>query len=282
MPVTKRVSKSKAGRAGVVVQVRPVAPDHDEEIWPNARRAARPVATRILLLDAHPVVRAGVAALLSLEPDLQIVAEARSVASACACLATQSLDLIIAELGDVLRGDPHGLATLRAACGETPILILSIRDEDEDVMVAMSTGATSYVSKSAGREVLLEAVRATREQRQYLDPRLVKALIDSALRRSQPPVQAQAAPLSEEERLIVSLLARGASKRTISRRLRCTGGLAEERRIACVNRLGLSNQQMVVTFALQRGLVGGEIWNVSSPAAIAAGRQPLAANRWNA
>ena len=112
---------------------------------------------RILVVDDHFVVRAGLAGSINLEPDLTVVAEASDAAEARALLETVDVDLVLTDLR--LPGDDgvQLALDLKSSHPRVPVIVLSTYGGDEDVYRAFQAGAASYVLKTMPREILLEA-----------------------------------------------------------------------------------------------------------------------------
>ncbi len=282
--MVKTIARKPAAGSRGRSSASPQAPAHDdavEEIWPRAAVVAPlPGHCRLLLLDPHPVVRAGIAALLSQQADLQIVGHAAGNAEARRVLATETVDLIITELPEAQDGGIESLAVLRSLCPTARILVLTGQVADSPLTSALANGATSYLTKNASPELLLEAVRATHAGRQFIDPSLIRSIVDASVRRSQPPLKSGTLELSEQERQLLTLVAQGASKRRITRELNCPAQVVEERRTACMQRLGLTNLDMLVSFALHRGLISDATASHLPDAALAR-QSPVRAAGWD-
>ncbi|HEX9138967.1 MAG TPA: response regulator transcription factor, partial [Steroidobacteraceae bacterium] len=120
------------------------------------RRAAR---TRLVLIDDHLVVREGLAALLSIEPDLKVVGMAASIGEGIQVIREVEPDLVLSDL--TLPGCSGG-AAVRSLCEVFPgirILVLTVHDSLETVRAAFGAGATGYVCKDSLRDEMLYAIR---------------------------------------------------------------------------------------------------------------------------
>ena len=134
------------------------------------------MAARLLIVDDHPVVRAGLKAFLDLQGDLEVVAEAGSVAEARAAAAAAELDLVLLDLQ---LPDGNGLQLLQELTGgpgEPRVVVLTSFLDDGQVREAMRRGASGFLLKHAGPKALLDRVRAALRGELPMDPGAVRAL----------------------------------------------------------------------------------------------------------
>ncbi|WP_111768583.1 response regulator [Nakamurella deserti] len=176
----------------------------------------RPTPTRVLLVDDHPLVRAGLAALISGAPDLEVVAEAPGGESAADVAAEHRPDVVLMDLS--MPGVDGVEATRRvlAVRPATRVVVLTSFSDTARVTEALRAGAIGYLLKDSDPAQLLSAIRSAARGHAPLDPRIATALLPTA-----------AVPLSEQlsarERQVLVLLTRGLSNRQIGRDL----GIAE-------------------------------------------------------
>ncbi len=170
----------------------------------------------VLLVDDHPLVRAGLAALLSGTDDLRVVAEAPGGEAAAALAATHRPDVTLMDLS--MPGVDGVEATRRvlAACPQTRVVVLTSFSDTTRVGEALRAGAVGYLLKDSDPTDLVSAVRSAARGHAPLDPRVATALLPTA----EVPLSEQ---LSARERQVLLLLTRGLSNRQIGRDL----GIAE-------------------------------------------------------
>lgn len=167
-----------------------------------------------MLIDDHPVVRQGLSSFLTMQSDLDIVAQAGSLVEARRCLAglAEPLDLVLL---DIELPDGNGLSLigeLRDSSSATRVLILTSFLDGDYVRQAMQRGASGYLMKHAGTQMLLDGIRSALRGEMPLDPGAVKLLANSS----------QDDPLSyltRREREVLALLGEGLSNRGIAERL---------------------------------------------------------------
>jgi DNA-binding NarL/FixJ family response regulator len=164
---------------------------------------------RVALVDDHPVVRAGMRALLEGQDDLAVVGEGSDAHSAVQLVAALRPDVVLMDLN--LGAGPGGAevtASLRALPDPPHVLVLTTYDTEADITSAIDAGASGYLLKDAPPEDLFRAIRGTARGETILAPAVAARLI----RRSGPL-------LTEREVEILNHLATGSSNREIARRL---------------------------------------------------------------
>jgi two-component system, NarL family, response regulator LiaR len=134
---------------------------------------------RVLLVDDHPVVRAGLRALLEAQLDLEVVGEADAGVPAISLARKLRPDVVVTDL---LLPDVDGVAvtqSIRADCADTQVIILtSVSDEDGSVIRAVRAGAIGYVVKDADTEALVQIIRLAAEGQVHLSPRAAARLME--------------------------------------------------------------------------------------------------------
>ncbi|MEV1024712.1 response regulator transcription factor [Streptomyces sp. NPDC050264] len=203
---------------------------------------------RLLLADDHPVVRAGLRAVLDAEPDFAIVAEAATAERAVELAAAGRLDVVLMDLqfGAGLHGAE---ATARiAALDEAPrVLVLTTYDTDADILAAVEAGASGYLLKDAPPEELAAAVRTAASGRSALAPAIALRLMD----RLRAPSEA----LSRRELEVLQLVRDGLSNAEIARQLFLSQATIKSHLVHIYAKLGVDSRTSAVAQAHQRGLL---------------------------
>jgi DNA-binding NarL/FixJ family response regulator len=172
--------------------------------------------TRLLIADDHPAFRSGLRALLGTVRDLAVVGEAATGGAAVEAAATLQPDVI---LMDVNMPGLDGVEATRRIVDRAPhvaVLVLTMHDDDETVFAAIRAGARGYLLKGAQRSELLRAVRAVASGEAIFGPGVARRLV-SFFERPTPGVDAAAFPeLTDREREILDLVARGRSNAEIT------------------------------------------------------------------
>jgi DNA-binding NarL/FixJ family response regulator len=171
---------------------------------------------RVLLVDDHRLVRAGLAALLSTADDIAVVGEAGEGAEAVELAGRTSPDVVLMDLSMPGIDGVGATRMLSAAQPEVRVVVLSSFSEDSRVRQAIGAGAIGYLLKDSAPETVLAAVRSAAEGHAPLDPRIAGALL---------PGSAAAAPtnqLSDRESQVLRLAAQGLANKQIGRTLGIT------------------------------------------------------------
>ena len=208
---------------------------------------------RILLADDHAVLRAGIRVLLEMQPDLEVVGDASDGAQTLACVRRLRPDVVLMDIG---MPGMDGLAATRQVKEISPstrILILTQHENKEYVLPALKVGASGYVLKRSEGNELLNAIRTVHAGGTFLDP-TVAGVIAEEVRRGgsgQDPYET----LSDREREVLLLLARGKTQKQIGEALFISAKTVDFHRTNLLRKLGLSSRADLTRYAVQRGLL---------------------------
>jgi two-component system response regulator NreC len=210
------------------------------------------VSPRILIVDDHAVVRAGLAMLVNAEEDLEVVGEAGSAREAIFEARSTKPDVV---LMDVMMPDQSGIEVLPQLLRELPevkVLVLSMQDDPRYVREAFEAGASGYVLKEAADNELVAAIKEVAAGGRYVHPELGARLVsaETAERR-----RAEEDPLSDREREVLRLLALGHTNQEIAKELYISVRTAETHRAHIMQKLRLSSRAELVRHALSQGLL---------------------------
>ena len=224
-------------------------------IWPGWRSQRELRRCRVVLVDDHAVVRDGLAALLALEPDLEIVGCAGDVAAGLALVRHTRPDLILCDLN--LPGVSGGQAVqaLYREFPRTAILVLTAHDSLEYVRAAFIAGAIGFVCKDASRSELLRAVRRAASGRRTVCGNVWESVVSDWLEDGGPPQVATATNLDSDSSRVIRLIALGIPTRQIARELGRGVKATEKLRMVLMRRLGLKSAAGVTRFAVENRLV---------------------------
>jgi len=200
---------------------------------------------RLLLVDDHFVVRSGLAASLELEDDLAVVGESESGDDVVPLFAKLKPDVV---LMDVQLPGRSGIEATIALIKEHPsarVLIFSTFARDDEIQSALRAGALGYLQKSASRDALLAAIRATAKGKKSLPDDIAKRL---ELRQTEPEVTAR-------EREILQLITQGNANKEIAARLGISEDTVKQHVSRILDKLRVKDRAQATAEALRRGIV---------------------------
>ncbi|MGQ4440023.1 response regulator [Streptomyces violaceoruber] len=203
---------------------------------------------RLLLADDHPVVRAGLRAVLETEPGMVVVAEAATAEEGVTRAARGDVDVVLMDLqfGKGMNG-AEATAAIAARPGAPRVLIVTTYDSDADTLPAIEAGATGYLLKDAPPEDLADAVRTAAAGRTALAP----AVADRLMHRLRTP----GTTLTRRETEVLALVADGLSNQAIGRRLHLTEGTVKSHLARVYAKLDVDSRTAAVATAGSLGLI---------------------------
>ncbi|MDE2772109.1 MAG: response regulator transcription factor [Gemmatimonadota bacterium] len=211
---------------------------------------------RVLLVDDHAVVRAGLRALLEASGRAEVVGEASSGEEAVTKAQSLEPDIVVMDLAMPGMDGVQATRRITALDIETKVLVLTVHDEDEFLVPALDAGAAGFLSKSAADTDLIGALEAVVRGHSYL-PRRAAALI-ARQKAQRPGAGREPEALSDRERTVIELTARGFSAAEVGQEM-CLSRKTVEGYIArAKSKLGLGNRRDIVRFALENGLLRPE------------------------
>ncbi|MEV6246497.1 response regulator transcription factor [Streptomyces sp. NPDC051742] len=203
---------------------------------------------RLLLADDHPVVRAGLRAVLDTEPDFAVVAEAATAERAVELAAAGGVDVVLMDLqfGSGMHGS-EATAAITAAPGGPKVLVLTTYDTDADILAAVEAGASGYLLKDAPPEELAAAVRTAAAGQSALAPAVAHRLMD----RMRTPAEA----LTKRELEVLQLVGEGLSNQQISKVLFLSQATVKSHLVHVFAKLGVDSRTAAVATATARRLI---------------------------
>jgi two-component system, NarL family, response regulator NreC len=208
--------------------------------------------TRVLIVDDHAVVRAGLRMLIDAEDDMETVGEAGTVREAVFEARALNPDLVLMDV--VMPGESgiQGVPLLLHEHPELKVLVLSMQDDPRYVREAFAAGASGYVLKEAADAEVVQAIRDVAKGGRYVHPELGARLVaaEAAAER-----RADQDPLSEREREVLRLLALGYTNQEIAKQLFISVRTAETHRAHVMQKLRLASRAELVRYALANGLL---------------------------
>jgi DNA-binding NarL/FixJ family response regulator len=203
---------------------------------------------RVLIVDDHAVIRDGISAMLEPHDDLHVVGEAADGDTAVRLAADLRPDVVLMDLR--MPGTDGAAATARISALPSPphVLVLTTYDSDADIIRAMAAGAIGYLLKDTPRRELFDAIRAAARGDAVLTPSVATKLV----RQQRSP---QPEPLSNRERQVLILVARGATNRHIAETLIVSEATVKTYLTRIFTKLEVGDRTSAVTTALARQLI---------------------------
>jgi DNA-binding NarL/FixJ family response regulator len=200
---------------------------------------------RVLTVDDHVVVRAGIAAMIANEPDITVVAEAGDGAEAVERYATHKPDVTLMDLRMPTLDGVSAILAIRSTDPGAHIVALTTYDGDTDIHRALSAGACAYLVKDVLVDELVGAIRSAAAGK-----RVIPAAVASRLAEFMPRTE-----LTAREVEVLRLVAKGLQNKEIARVIGRRVGTVKVHLKNILQKLGVTHRTEAVTLALQRGII---------------------------
>jgi DNA-binding NarL/FixJ family response regulator len=212
--------------------------------------------SRVLVVDDHPLFRDGIVAALSGAPDLDVVGEAETVADAVRMVEETTPDVVLMDLNLPDGSGIDATRDLLDAHPEIRVLVMTMSSDDEAVVAAMRSGARGYVVKGAGREEVLSAVRTVAQGGAVFSPQVAARL--GSWFSSLGSIEGRTAfpQLTDREREILDLMARGLDNRRIARELTLSEKTVRNHVSNVMGKIEADSRSVAVLRARNAGLGG--------------------------
>lgn len=211
---------------------------------------------RVLLVDDHAVLRAGLVSLLEGQEDISVVGEADSAEGALELIEQNPPDIVVMDLGMPGMSAFDAIREIRSQQPDVRVIVLSMHKGNEIVTKALESGAEGYVPKSSAHTDLLRAIRTVQSGKAYLHPSATTVLV-KAMRRA-GNAQVMLSTLSDREGEVMRWTARGYSSREIGNMLSISGKTVDTYRSRLMQKLSLDHRSELVELAFQAGMLGME------------------------
>jgi len=211
---------------------------------------------RVLLVDDHAVVRAGLRMLLSADPELLIVGEAENGAAGMRMARDLAPEVV---LMDISMPDMNGIEATRRIkelCPDVAVLALTMHEDDQYFFEMLAAGASGYIPKRAAPNDLIAAIHAVRSGGVFLFPSVARLLVTDYRQRVERGGSAGAFEiLTDREREVLSLIAQGLSNQEIAEKLVISIKTVNRHRENIMAKLNLHSRVELVRYAIEKGLI---------------------------
>jgi len=204
-----------------------------------------PTRIRVLSADDHPVVRAGIAAMVANEPDIEIVAQARDGAEAVALFETHRPDVVLIDLRMPRLDGVSAIEAIRAMEPNARIVALTTYDGDADIHRALSAGASAYLLKDTLVDELVAAIRTAASGKRAIPPNVATRLAEFTPR----------SDLTGRELEVLQHVARGLGNKEIAQAIGRSAETVKAHLESIFQKVGARDRTHAVTIALQRGII---------------------------
>lgn len=208
------------------------------------------IRKRILIVDDHPFMRAGLAQLIDRQADLMVCGEAGNPAEAQRLLTAGGVDLVLTDMTMPGRSGLDFIKDLQAVHASLPILIISMHDEMIYAERALRAGARGYIMKEAGGENLLAAIRQVLDGQVYVSAHMAKLLLGSFSGRKVRESSSPFGGLTDREFEIFQLIGQGRNTREIATQLGLSSKTVDVHRGNLKAKLGLKDMTALVRHAV--------------------------------
>ena len=213
---------------------------------------------RILIVEDHGIVRAGIRSLLEGQSDIEVVGEAAGGEEAVEKTIRLQPELV---LMDIAMPGMNGIEATRRIKEELPdvaVLILTMHDDEEFFFSVLRAGASGYILKESDPQELLYAIRVVRQGQAFLSPAVTKTLLGDFVNMASDPEDEKYGLLSPREKEVLQLAAQGRTNREMAEILFLSIRTVEKHRQAFMRKLDLTKREDLTKYALRKGLIGFE------------------------
>ena len=222
---------------------------------------------RLMLVDDHDVVRAGLKSFLQTQEDFEVVAEASNGEEAIKQALAVRPDVILMDITMPTMDGMQATHQLRVLCPECFVLALTVHDDKQYFMQMLAEGASGYITKHAAADDLVAAIHTIASGNVYLQPALARWLLEDYQRLARQSGGAVNAPAGEEtamigletlslrERQVLEMVAQGLNNQQIGERLELSPKTIARHRERIMNKLNMHSRTELVKFAIRTGLV---------------------------
>lgn len=198
-----------------------------------------------MIVDDHPVVRQGLRAMLSSEPDIRVQGMAASAREAISLIEREQPDVVLMDLRMPEMEGIEAIKRLRRISPNIKILVLTNYGSDEYIVRATQAGAMGYLLKNTPQEEIVNAVRVVHSDERYVPKDIAKRLFEAIGREE----------LSPRELEVLVLVARGCTNKEVAQKLFISDKTVRNHVTSCLLKLQAKDRTEAVTRAIQRGLI---------------------------
>ncbi len=210
---------------------------------------------KLLLVDDHDIVRAGLRMMFMAEPDFEIVGEASNALQAIDAVAELNPDVVLMDVSMPGMSGIEATRRIKAANPDVAVLALTMYEDEQYFFEMLNAGASGYVPKRAAPDDLISAIGVVSQGDVFIYPSLAKLLVKDFLQRTEAASSAQADVLTPREREVLTYIAEGFSNREIAKELVISIKTVDRHRENIMRKLNLHSRVELVKYAIEKGLI---------------------------
>jgi two-component system response regulator NreC len=210
---------------------------------------------RLLLVDDHQIVRAGLRMLFMAEQDMDIVGEANNAQEALQAVRELKPDVVLMDVAMPGMSGIEATRRIKEANPSVAVLALTMHEDEQYFFEMLNAGASGYMPKRAAPDDLVSAIRVVSQGNVFLYPTLAKLLVKDFLHRSESDTDQAAEILTPREREVLTLIAEGHTNREIAEALVISPKTVDRHRENIMSKLNLHSRVELVKYAIQKGLI---------------------------
>ncbi len=210
---------------------------------------------RLLLVDDHEIVRAGLRMLFAAEQDMMIVGEVGSAEEALQVVGKVKPDVVLMDVAMPGMSGIEATRRIKEAKPEVAILALTMHEDEQYFFEMLNAGASGYIPKRAAPDDLVSAIRVVSQGNVFLYPTLAKLLVRDFLDRSEFSPESVADVLTPREREVLTYIAEGCTNREIAQTLVISHKTVDRHRENIMRKLNMHSRVELVKYAIEKGLI---------------------------
>jgi two-component system response regulator NreC len=210
---------------------------------------------RLLLVDDHEIVRAGLRMLFMAEPDMEIVGEAGSAEEALRAVRKVKPDVVLMDVAMPGMSGIEATRRIKEADPGVAVLALTMHEDEQYFFEMLNAGASGYIPKRAAPDDLVSAIHVVSQGNVFLYPTLAKLLVKDFIQRTESGEDSAAEVLTPREREVLTYIAEGNTNREIAEELVISHKTVDRHRENIMRKLNLHSRVELVKYAIEKGLI---------------------------
>jgi two-component system response regulator NreC len=210
---------------------------------------------RLLLVDDHEIVRAGLRMLFMAEPDMEIAGEAGSAQEALQLVQEVKPDVVLMDVAMPGMSGIEATRRIKEVDPDVVVLALTMHEDEQYFFEMLNAGASGYIPKRAAPDDLVSAIHVVSQGNVFLYPSLAKLLVKDFLQREETGADSVTDVLTPREREVLTYIAEGYTNREIAEELVISHKTVDRHRENIMRKLNLHSRVELVKYAIEKGLI---------------------------